>query len=139
VTVPFGAKAYQLTNFKIIHDDVPPAPVLHIEPVFFDLTLGGEFKDLEPTAGGMYEITEMQYVEPDNIKVRYQPVRDTTLPDPGGLDEKIDGVPLQATDIQLSWEGDLIDQLIAGFNAWFMRTFFLDTLEDIPASDKSRR
>jgi hypothetical protein len=71
VKVPFGARAYQLTNFKIIHDNVPPAPVLHIEPVFFDLTLGGEFIGDEPSAGGMYDITQMQYVEPDNIKVRY--------------------------------------------------------------------
>jgi hypothetical protein len=35
----------------------------------------------------------------DNIKVRYQPVRDTSLPDPGGLNSKIDGVALKATDI----------------------------------------
>jgi hypothetical protein len=55
VPVPFGAKAYQLTNFKIIHKDVPPAPVMHIEPVFYSCTLGAE--------AGTYPETGVWYID----------------------------------------------------------------------------
>jgi hypothetical protein len=80
--VPFGAKAYQLTNFKIIHGEVPPPPVLHIEPMFFSLTLGGEAGTYPET--GVWYIDEMQYVQVDNIKIVYYPMLDKNN-DPEGL------------------------------------------------------
>jgi hypothetical protein len=40
IPVPHGARAYQVQNFKVISgpDPTPPAPSLHIEPLFFDAT-----------------------------------------------------------------------------------------------------
>jgi hypothetical protein len=59
-----GAKAYQIQNFKCIlgEDATPPAPTLHFEPMFFDITTTAH-------ENNEVEITEAQWIQPDNIKI----------------------------------------------------------------------